>query len=126
MSDRVVKIPGPDHPIVIEPNRHRVLVIVGDQVIADTHQVLTLREANYAAVDYIPAKDIRWSFLAETVHRTYCPYKGDCTYYTITSGSGVRINAAWTYPDPYGAVVAIKKYIAFYRDRVDRVEFIKE
>ncbi|MES2010204.1 MAG: DUF427 domain-containing protein [Pseudomonadota bacterium] len=122
MTSKPIKIPGPDHPIVIEANPARVVVTLGGVVVADTRSALTLREASYPAVQYIPRKDVDMSLLARTDHATYCPYKGDCAYYSIPAGGERSVNAAWTYEAPYAAVEAIKDHVAFYPSRVDAIE----
>ena len=121
MTSKPVKIPGPDHPITIEPNPARIIVSVGGRVVADTRSALSLREASYPAVQYIPRKDVDMSLLTRTEHATYCPYKGDCSYYSIPSGGARSVNAVWTYEAPCEAVSAIKEYVAFYPDRVDSI-----
>ena len=90
------------------------------RVVADTREALTLREASYPAVQYIPRKDVDMTLLERTAHVTYCPYKGDCAYYSIPAGGERSINAVWTYEAPYAAVAAIKDHLAFYPDRVGR------
>ena len=122
MTEKIVKIPGPDHPITIEPNPERVIVKVAGRVVADTREALTLREAAYGAVQYIPMKDVDLSLLERTDHATSCPYKGDCTYYSIPLGGERSVNAVWTYQAPYDAVAQIKDHVAFYPDRVDSLE----
>jgi len=122
METRTPKIPGHDHPITIEPNRERVIVKVAGRVVADTREALTLREATYGAVQYIPIKDVDFSLLERTDHATYCPYKGDCAYYSIPLGGERSVNAVWTYQAPYDAVAQIKDHVAFYPDRVDSLE----
>jgi uncharacterized protein (DUF427 family) len=122
MTSKPVKTPGPDHPITIERNRGRVVVSVGGRIIADTRAALTLREASYPPVHYIPRKDVEMSLLERTQHATYCPYKGDCAYYSIPSGGQRSMNAVWTYEAPFAAVGEIKDHLAFYPDRVDAVE----
>ncbi len=117
-----VKIPGPDHPIAIERNPARIVVTVGGRIVADTRHALTLREAHYSAVQYIPRKDVDVTLLARTDHTTYCPYKGDCAYFSIAVGGERSTNAAWSYEAPYEAVAAIKDHLAFYPDRVDAIE----
>ena len=121
MPDKPIKIPGPDHPITIEPNTKRVVVMLGGKVIADTKAALTLREAAYPAVQYIPRKDVDMSLLERTDHASYCPFKGDASYYSIPSGGARSTNAIWTYETPYAAVAAIKEHVAFYPDRVDSI-----
>ena len=121
MADKVVKIPGPDHPISIEANLSRVVVKVGGRIIADTRNALTLREASYPPVQYIPRRDVDMAALVRSEHTTYCPYKGDASYYSIPAGGDRSKNAVWTYETPFEAMAQIKDYVAFYRDRVDEI-----
>ena len=121
MADKVMKIPGLDHPISIEANPSRVVVEVGGKIIADTREALTLREASYPAVQYIPRRDVDMAALARSEHTTYCPYKGDASYYSIPAGGDRSLNAVWTYETPFEAVAQIKDYVAFYSDRVDEI-----
>jgi uncharacterized protein (DUF427 family) len=103
MTAKPVKRPGPDHPITIEP------------------KALTLREASLPPVQYIPREDVDMSLLSRSDHATYCPYKGECAYYSIPVGGHRSVNAVWTYEAPYADVAAIKGYLAFYPNRVDRI-----
>ncbi len=119
---KTIKIPGPDHPISIERNPKRVLVMLGDQVIADTTDALTLREASYPAVQYIPRKDVDMAALDRSETSSYCPFKGDASYYSIPAGGARSGDAIWTYEAPYDAVAAIKDHLAFYPDRVGTIE----
>ena len=114
--------PSPEHPITVEPTRARVVVSLAGRVIADSRNALTLREASYPAVQYIPRKDVEMSLLARTPHTTYCPYKGNCSYFSLPHGGGRATNAVWTYEAPYPAVSAIKDHVAFYPNRVDTIE----
>jgi uncharacterized protein (DUF427 family) len=121
MTDNLKKIPGPDHPISIEPNPSRVVITVGGKVVADTRAALTLREASYPAVQYIPRRDVDMAALTRSDHATYCPYKGDASYYSIPAGGDRSLNAVWTYETPFEATAQIKDYVAFYPDRVDKI-----
>jgi uncharacterized protein (DUF427 family) len=114
-------IVGPDHPIFIQPNPARVVVSVAGRVVADTRNALTLREADYPAVEYIPCKHVDFSQLERTDHSTYCPYKGDCSYYSIPAGGKKSVNAVWSYQEPFPAVEQIRGHVAFYPDRVDEI-----
>jgi uncharacterized protein (DUF427 family) len=120
MKEKQVKLPGPDHPILIERDPARVVVSVASRVIADTRNALTLREAAYPPVQYIPSEDVAFSQFERTDHVTYCPYKGNCNY-SVPAGGKKSVNAVWTYEDPFPAVVQIKAYVAFYPERVDEV-----
>ena len=117
-----IKIPGPDHPISVERNSGRVVISVAGRVIADTREALTLSEAHYPAVEYIPRKDVDMTLLARSDRSTYCPYKGDASYFSIPLGGERSIDAVWTYETPYAAVAGIKDHLAFYPDRVDPIE----
>jgi uncharacterized protein (DUF427 family) len=121
MKEKQVKLPDPDHPISIQRNPARVVVSVAGHVIADTRNALTLREADYPAVQYIPREDVDLTQLEPTDHATYCPYKGDCTYYSVLAGRKKSVTAVWTYENPYPAVAQIKGHVAFYPDRVDEI-----
>lgn len=121
MTDRIAKIPGPDHPITITPNPNRVVVTVGGVVIADTSRALNLKEANYPAVHYIPREDARMDLLQRSQTHTYCPYKGEASYFSIPTGGEKSIDAVWTYEAPYAAVTAIRDHLAFYTSRIDNL-----
>lgn len=113
-----MKIPGPDHPIVITPTRGRVRVSVGGAVIADTTRALTLKEANYPAVQYIPREDADQTRLVRTDRVTHCPYKGDANYFSITASGQTLENSVWTYETPFPAMRDIAGHLAFYPDKV--------
>jgi uncharacterized protein (DUF427 family) len=121
MKEKQIKNPGPDHPISIQHNRARVVVSVARRVIADTRNALALHEADYPPVQYIPREDVDLTQLERTDHATYCPYKGDCSYYTIPAGGKKSVNAVWSYEDPFPAVGQIRGHVAFYPDRVDEI-----
>ena len=121
MNDRQIRLPGPDHPITIERNPARVVVMVAGQIIADTCDAVTLREESYAAVQYVPRKDVDMSALERSAHATFCPYKGDCAYYNILINGRRSINAVWTYEAPFPAVAEIRGHLAFYPERVDAI-----
>jgi uncharacterized protein (DUF427 family) len=121
-SNRTIKIPGPDHPITIERNTRRVVVKAAGKIIADSRHALTLKEANYPAVQYIPRQDVDMALLERTDHGTYCPYKGECAYFSLPLSGERAVNAVWTYEAPYEAVALIKDHVAFYPDRVDAIE----
>ena len=121
MADKVMKIPGTDHPISIEVNPSRVVVKIGGKAVADTSAALTLREASYPPVQYIPRRDVDMAALTRNEYTTYCPYKGDASYYGIPAGGDRSRNAVWTYETPFEAMALIKDYVAFYPDRVDEI-----
>jgi uncharacterized protein (DUF427 family) len=122
MTTKRILIPGPDHPITIEPTAGRVVVTVGGRTVADTKSALTLREAAYPAVQYIPRSDVDMSLLDRSKTASYCPYKGDAAYFSIIVGEDRRPDAFWTYEAAYPAVAEIEGHLAFYPDRVDSID----
>jgi uncharacterized protein (DUF427 family) len=121
MVERTPKLPGPDHPIRIEADTRQATVSVAGQIIAASRGALALSESSYPVVHYIPRADVNMALLQKTEHKTYCPYKGECSYYSITTGGAKSVNAVWSYEQPYPAVGEIAGFMAFYRDRVDSV-----
>ena len=119
-----MKIPGPDHPISIEPQRGRVRVTCNGRVVADTTRALVLRETTLRPVFYIPRDDAEMALFERTAHRTHCPYKGDASYYSIRVGNRLAENAIWSYEQPFPAMAEIAGRLAFYPDRVDAIEVV--
>ena len=122
MTDKPVKIPSAAHPITVEATPERVVVTAEGHVLADSAQALTLREAAYPAAQYIPRNDVDMGLLRRSDHTTYCPYKGECSYFSITAAGERGVNAVWSYEAPYDAVAVIRDHLAFYPDRVDAIE----
>ena len=119
-----MKQPGPDHPITIAPNPHRVRVLIGGVIVAETTRALTLSEAALPPVQYIPREDAQMDLFERTEQTSHCPYKGEAAYYTVTAGGIVAKNAVWTYEEPYPAMKEITGHLAFYPNRVDAIEIV--
>jgi uncharacterized protein (DUF427 family) len=113
-----MKLPGPDHPITITQNPRRIRVTAGDIVIAESAKALTLKEAKYPAVQYVPREDANMALLERTERTTHCPYKGDASYYSIKADGKTLDNAIWTYETPFPAMTEITGHLAFYPDKV--------
>jgi uncharacterized protein (DUF427 family) len=117
-----VLLPSPDHPITITPHPHRVRVRFAGHTVADTTRALSLKEASYPAVLYIPREDADMRALKTSAHTTHCPYKGDASYLTIEVNGRSAENAVWSYEQPFEAVAQIAGHIAFYPNKVDAIE----
>jgi uncharacterized protein (DUF427 family) len=115
---KTMKLPGPDHPITITANPKRVRVIADGVVIAETTHALTLKEASYPAVQYVPRDDAKMDLLKRTDRVTHCPYKGDANYFSIMANGKAIENAIWTYETPFPAMTEISGHLAFYPDKV--------
>ncbi|SDS39455.1 DUF427 domain-containing protein [Microlunatus soli] len=118
MSEKPIKVPGPDHSITVSPDDRTVTASVDGKVIATSAATLLLAEAGYPPVHYFPREDVDLSALERTDHSSYCPYKGDAAYFSIRTGDGRIDNAVWTYEKPHPAVSTIGGHLAFYTDRV--------
>jgi uncharacterized protein (DUF427 family) len=119
IPEKPIKVPGPDHPITVTPHAGRVVVRMKGRIVADTKAALRLAEASYPPVLYIPRNDTNMALLVRSDHHTYCPYKGDCSYFSIAAGGEHGRNAVWSYEAPCPAVEAIRDHLAFYPDRVE-------
>src|ERR1700743_983752 len=119
MTSRPVLEPTTEHPITISPTGTRVVVRVNGEVVADTSEALQLQESTYPAVQYIPFTDVKQDRLIRTDTSTYCPYKGDAGYYSVSTAAGTVEDVIWTYDEPYPAVAQIAGHVAFYPDKAD-------
>ncbi len=113
-----MKLPGPDHPITISTNPRRVRVTADGVVIAETADALSLKEASYPAVNYVPRKDANMELLKRSERVTHCPYKGDANYFSIVADGKTIADAIWTYEAPFPAMEQISGHLAFYPDKV--------
>jgi len=108
----------PEHRVTMKPAGVRVQVKFNGEIIADTKDAIRLDEADYPAVYYIPRKDVKMDRLVRSNHRTYCPFKGHASYYSLKDGPE---NAVWSYEQPYDEMTVIKERLAFYPDKVDAI-----
>jgi uncharacterized protein (DUF427 family) len=120
MTSRPVLEPTTEHPITIDPTGKHVVVRVNGDIVADTYRALQLQESTYAAVQYIPSEDVVQDGLTRTDTSTYCPYKGEAAYYSVTTAGGDTVDdVIWFYEQPYPAVAAIAGHVAFYPDKAE-------
>ena len=120
MAHREVLEPSAGHPITIEPTKGRVQVRINGELVADTAAALVLQEATLPAVQYIPLADVIQDRLTRTDTATYCPFKGDASYYSVTTSAGDTVeDVIWTYEQPYPAVEAIAGHVAFYPNKAE-------
>ena len=111
----------PQHRVATRPAGVRVQVTLDGQVIADTRDAVALEESKSSSsvlapvVYYVPRKDVKMERLERTSHHTYCPFKGEASYYSIKGGPE---NAVWSYENPYDEMTAIAGLLAFYPDKV--------
>jgi uncharacterized protein (DUF427 family) len=116
----------PDHRIETKRAGVRVRVVFNGEVIADSREAIRLDESKYPPVYYLLRKDVKMDYLTRTAHSTHCPFKGDASYYTLSSAGRTVVNAAWSYEQPYDEMGVIKERLAFYPDKVDSISVADE
>ena len=114
----------PDHRVDLLPEERRVRVTFGGTVIADSKRALRVEETGHGPVHYVPEKDVRLDLMHPTEHKTYCPFKGDCSYWTVAVDGGKAENAVWGYRAPYDEANGLAGHYAFYTSRVDSIEVL--
>ena len=120
MANRPVLEPTAAHPITVEPTGKHVRVRVNGDLVAETDNALTLQESTYPAVQYVPLSDVVAARLKPSDTETYCPYKGEASYYHVVTEDGATVDdVIWTYQQPYPAVGQIAGHVAFYPDKAD-------
>jgi uncharacterized protein (DUF427 family) len=113
----------PRHRVVASPADGHVQIRFKGDIIADTREAIRLDETFEGHVlapvlYYIPRKDVRMEQLVRTSHQTYCPFKGQASYYSLKDGPE---NAVWSYEQPYDEMLMLKEHLAFYPDKVETV-----
>jgi uncharacterized protein (DUF427 family) len=109
----------PDYRVDLEPSDERVRVRFAGEIVADSTRTLVVRETRHDPVVYIPEADLVGRFFEATEHATFCPFKGEASYWTIRVGDSTAENAVWGYDDPFEEVAGLRGYRAFYADRVE-------
>ena len=126
MPDAANPAPGfarrPDHVVAFRPAGKRVVVKLGGEVIAETDRAVLCEETRSGPVYYVPMTDTRADLFRPTSTRTYCPFKGEASYWSVTAGGKDARDVAWSYDLPYDEATAIRGHVAFYPDRVDSIE----
>ena len=109
----------PDYRVDLGPSDRRIVVRFNGEVVVDTENALVVRETKHDPVLYFPRQDVHMQLLERTDHQTFCPFKGEASYWTLSAGGRREENAVWSYEDPFNQVAGLKDYVAFYADRVE-------
>ena len=125
MSAQANPAPGfqkhPDYSITTARPQRGYRVEFNGEVIAETGSPLLLQESRHRPVYYVAKDEVRMDLLEATDHQTFCPFKGNASYWTIKVGERELENAVWAYDDPYDELPEIKGFVAFYENRVDGI-----
>ena len=116
----------PEHRVNLLPETRRIRVTFAGQVVADSTRAVRCEETGHGPVHYIPEQDMRLELMRPTDHKTYCPFKGYCSYWTLEVDGGKQRseNAVWGYRAPYDEAKGLAGHYAFYPNRVDAIEVI--
>ncbi len=109
----------PDYRVDLKPNAERIRVRFNGEIVSDSRRTLVVHETKHDPVIYFPREDVRFELLERTRHQTFCPFKGDASYWSLRVGDRIEKNAVWSYESPFDEVAGLKDYIAFYPDRVE-------
>lgn len=119
MAKRESQHGHPEHRVELEPRRGRVRVSYAGECIADSRRTTLVRETRHEPVVYFPRRDVRFEHLEASDYRSFCPFKGEASYWTIRVGERRAENAVWGYPQPLASVAGLAELVAFYPDRVE-------
>ena len=109
----------PDYRVGFETCAKRVRAVFGGETIACSTRAMLMRETRHIPVYYFPRDDVRTNLMTRTDNTSFCPFKGDASYWTIGAGGRTAENAVWSYEAPFQETAQIKDYMAVYWDRVD-------
>jgi uncharacterized protein (DUF427 family) len=87
-----------------------VKAIWNGHVIAESDDTVVV-ENNH----YFPMDAVNRDTLVETMHTSFCPWKGTASYYSLRVADETNENAAWYYPAPKEAASSIKDRMAFWK-----------
>ena len=109
----------PDYRVEIDPNPVRVRIRFNGTWVADSEATLLVRETQHEAVIYFPREALHSEWFERTEHESFCPFKGEASYWTLRVADRCEENVAWSYEDPFSEVADLRNYVAFYSDRVE-------
>ena len=122
-AEATVSGPGyakhPGYAVDLKPAGKRVRVTFNGETIVDTDQAFLVLETQHAPVYYFRRGDVRMDLARRTDHTSFCPFKGEASYWTVTVGGKTGENVFWSYETPYAEVPGMKDLIAMYWDRMD-------
>ena len=121
-----MKSPGhqkwPDHKVIEKHVGERMQVVIGDEVIADSTDVIRVEEDEHPTRFYFPRSDVKMSKLQPSKTTTKCPFKGEAHYFTLHADSRKLDDAVWSYEEPYDEHRELADRLAFYDDKIPDID----
>ncbi len=111
-----------DHPgyrVDLVPCAKRVRATLAGQTVFDTQRAVVMCETAHIALYYVPREDADMSMMTRTDHSTFCPFKGQASYYTLTAGDRVAENAVWSYETPFDEAIGIEGLAGVLLEQLD-------
>ena len=100
------EIAAPD--ITVEPREARIVITIGDTVLADSQRPSVVRQSDTGVARYyLPREDVREDLLEPSATTTHCPYKGDTTYHAARIDGVLHEDVAWSYDAPLPAAALV-------------------
>ena len=109
----------PDYRVDLEASDTPFKIEWEGVVIAESRSTLTVRETNLGPVTYCPMSDLDAGLLTKSSLTTFCPFKGEASYWSVKVGDQVLEDSIWGYEEPFDEVSGLKGYVAFYLDRFE-------
>ena len=113
----------PGHRVSEKPVRGKMRAQLGADVLAESSDVIEVDEDQNPPRYYFPRADVRMDRMKSSDTRTYCPFKGEASYFSLELGDGPLPDAAWTLETPYDEHADLKQRIAFYSEKFDGLQF---
>jgi uncharacterized protein (DUF427 family) len=113
----------PEHKVLEKPVRGKMRAQLGADVLAESSSVIEVAEDDNPPRYYFPRADVRMDRMTPSDTRTYCPFKGEASYFSMELGDGPLPDAAWTQETPYDEHAALKSRVAFYSEKFDGLQF---
>ena len=113
----------PEHRVDERPVRGRLRAVLGADVLADSDDVIEVDEDGNPPRYYFPRANVRMDRMSPGDTRTYCPFKGEASYFTMEFLDGQMPDAAWTLKQPYDEHADLKDRVAFYSEKFDDLQF---
>ena len=108
----------PFHRVDVLASSREVSLELDGQVLAQSSRPVLLFETMLPARYYLPRADVT-AELVPSPTRTWCAYKGEASYFSVSAGGRLVRDIAWSYPDPQHDAARVRDLIAFFDERID-------
>ena len=119
-DERVLGHPrDPFKRIDVRQSSRHVRVEVDGHTLADTRLARLLFETGHPTRYYLPPEDVRRDLLRPSPGTSFCAYKGQASYWSVSVGERVYEDIAWTYRDPLPDNAQIRDLVCFFNEKAE-------